>query len=150
MSSNSRDRFSRPGQKPSASDAGKKPRGFAGLDPAKMGLDLPEWLASAAPSSSAPADASAAPMTDTPCAEPACELDRDPAASTPVEPRTLLEGMKVVCICKGIKKRVFWKALDEGAQTKDEVNCLTGSGSGGCQGRRCGPRILEMLRHRRQ
>jgi bacterioferritin-associated ferredoxin len=58
--------------------------------------------------------------------------------------------MKVVCICKGIKKRLFWKALDDGAQTKDEVNRLTGSGSGGCQGRRCGPRILEMLRHHRR
>jgi bacterioferritin-associated ferredoxin len=58
----------------------------------------------------------------------------------------MLEGMKVVCICKGIKKSVFWKVLDAGAQSKDEINRLTGSGSGGCQGRRCGPRITEMLR----
>jgi bacterioferritin-associated ferredoxin len=55
--------------------------------------------------------------------------------------------MKVVCICKGIKKSVFWKVLDTGVRTKEEVNRLTGSGSGGCQGRRCGPRILEMLRN---
>jgi bacterioferritin-associated ferredoxin len=78
------------------------------------------------------------------------EVEPEPAVSAPPESRTLLEGMKVVCICKGIKKRIFWQALDDGAQTKDEVNRLTGSGSGGCQGRRCGPRILEMLRtHRR-
>jgi bacterioferritin-associated ferredoxin len=133
MDANARDRFSRPGQKPSTSDAGKKPHGFAELDPAKMGLDLPDWLEPTAP------------VRDAPCTDPA-----DLATGPPIEPRTLLEGMKVVCICKGIKKRVFWKVLDEGAQTKDEVNRLTGSGSGGCEGRRCGPRILEMLRHRCQ
>ena len=71
----------------------------------------------------------------------------NPSSDVPPEPRTILEGMKVVCICKGIKKSVFWKVLDTGVQTKEEVNRLTGSGSGGCQGRRCGPRILEMLRN---
>ena len=71
----------------------------------------------------------------------------DPASDVPPESRTLLEGMKVVCICKGIKKSVFWKVLDTGVRTKEEVNHLTGSGSGGCHGRRCGPRILEMLRN---
>jgi bacterioferritin-associated ferredoxin len=75
------------------------------------------------------------------------KLEQEFPASSPVEPRTLLEGMKVVCICKGIKKRLFWKAMDDGAQTKDDINRMTGSGSGGCQGRRCGPRILEMLRN---
>jgi bacterioferritin-associated ferredoxin len=71
----------------------------------------------------------------------------DAVLDVPPEARTLLEGMKVICICKGIKKSVFWKVLDTGVRTKEEVNCLTGSGSGGCQGRRCGPRILEMLRN---
>jgi bacterioferritin-associated ferredoxin len=74
-------------------------------------------------------------------------LEQDPAEPA-AEPRTLVEGMKVVCICKGIKKRVFWKALDDGAQTKEEVNRMTGSGNGSCQGRRCGPRILDLLRKR--
>jgi len=143
MGYNSRDKFSKPGQKPSTSDTGKKPHSFAGLDPAKMGLGMPDWLV---PDS--PAPAASAPVTDAPYAEPSPELHRETAASVPDEPRTLLEGVKVVCICKGIKKRSFWKALDEGAQSKDEVNRLTGSGSGGCQGRRCGPRILEMLRDR--
>jgi bacterioferritin-associated ferredoxin len=145
MSYNSRDRFSKSGQKPSPSEIDKKPHGFAGLDPSKMGLGMPDWLA---PDSPAPADAALAPITDAPYAEPLPQLHRETAADMPGESRTLLEGMKVVCICKGIKKRVFWKVLDEGAQSKDEVNRLTGSGSGGCQGRRCGPRILEMLRNR--
>jgi bacterioferritin-associated ferredoxin len=59
----------------------------------------------------------------------------------------MLEGMKVICICKGIKQRVFWQALDAGMRTKEDINDFTGSGSGGCQGRRCGPRIVEMLRN---
>jgi bacterioferritin-associated ferredoxin len=148
MSYNSRHTSSQPGQKPSRSDTGKKPHSFAGLDPSKMGLGMPDWLAPDSPPPAAPADATSAPVTDAPYAEPLPALHREAAAGAPGEPRTLLEGMKVVCICKGIKKRVFWKALDEGAQSKDEVNRQTGSGSGGCQGRRCGPRILEMLRDR--
>ena len=110
-----------------------------------MGLDMPDWLAPAVPS---PADA-ALPSDPAPRSPQLLqEIEQEPPVSTPPEPRTLLEGMKVVCICKGIKKRIFWQALDNGAQTKDDVNRLTGSGNGGCQGRRCGPRILEMLRNR--
>lgn len=97
-----------------------------------MGLDMPDWLA---------ADCSSSPSP-----QPSAQTARPEAESSP-PPRTVLEGMKVVCICKGIKKRIFWQALDAGAQTKEEVNHATGSGSGGCQGRRCGPRIMEMLRN---
>lgn len=122
----------------------KKPSGFSGPEPASLGFDMPDWLA---PSVPPPTDA-ALPLAADPNPLPLMpEHEPEPLVSTPPEPRTLLEGMKVVCICKGIKKRIFWKALDDGAQTKDDVNRLTGSGSGGCQGRRCGPRILDMLRH---
>ena len=125
-----------PGHKSSVRDASKKIRGFAGLDPTKLGLEGPEWLSTSQP------------LTEI-SPEPALPSDAamNPLSDVPPEPRTLLEGMKVVCICKGIKKRVFWKVLDTGVRTKEEVNRLTGSGSGGCQGRRCGPRILEMLRN---
>jgi bacterioferritin-associated ferredoxin len=112
-----------------------------------MGFDMPDWLA---PSVSPPADAALPVAPDPAPLQPLPEHEPEPPGSAPPEARTLLEGMKVVCICKGIKKRIFWKALDDGAQTKDEVNRVTGSGSGGCQGRRCGPRILEMLRHQRR
>lgn len=97
-----------------------------------MGLEMPDWLTSS-PAGAAPPD------TLTPSASP-------PTPETCAQERTVLEGMKVVCICKGIRKSVFWKVLDKGTCTKEEVNRLTGSGSGGCQGRRCGPRIIEMLR----
>jgi bacterioferritin-associated ferredoxin len=125
-----------PGHKSSVRDGSKKTTGFAGLDPTKLGLEGPGWLstspplAETAPAPALPSDTAMHPLSD-----------------LPPEPRTILEGMKVVCICKGIKKSVFWKVLDSGVQTKEEVNRLTGSGSGGCQGRRCGPRITEMLRN---
>ena len=124
-----------PGQKSSVRDASKKTTGFAGLDPTKLGLEGPGWL-----STSQPLETSPEPSLPS-------DVETDPASDVPPESRTLLEGMKVVCICKGIKKRVFWKVLDTGVQTKEEVNRLTGSGSGGCQGRRCGPRIIAMLRN---
>src|ERR671926_110290 len=125
-----------PGHKSSVGESSKKTKGFAGLDPAKLGLEGPGWLSTSQP------------LTET-SPEPALSSDAamHPSSDVPPEPRTILEGMKVVCICKGIKKSVFWKVLDTGVQTKEEVNRLTGSGSGGCQGRRCGPRILEMLRN---
>ena len=125
-----------PGHKSSVRDTSKKTTGFAGLDPTKVGLEGPGWLSTSqslietSPEPALPSDAAMNPSSD-----------------VPPEPRTLLEGMKVVCICKGIKKSVFWRVLDTGVRTKEEVNRLTGSGSGGCQGRRCGPRILDMLRN---
>ena len=125
-----------PGQTSSIRDASKKTKGFAGLNPTKMGLEGPEWLSTSRP-------------LPEPSPEPSLpsESDNNPLSEVLSEPRTILEGMKVVCICKGIKKSVFWKVLDTGVRSKEEVNRLTGSGSGGCQGRRCGPRILEMLRN---
>ena len=125
----------------------KKSLGFSALNPAAMGFDMPDWLAPSGPPVPSPADATVPPDPAPRSPQPLPETAPEPPISTHPEPRTLLEGMKVVCICKGIKKRIFWQALDDGAQTKDDVNRLTGSGNGGCQGRRCGPRILEMLRN---
>ena len=125
-----------PGHKSSVRDTSQKTQGFAGLNPTKLGLGGPGWLSTSqslietSPEPALPSDA-----------------EMNPSSDVPPEPRTLLEGMKVVCICKGIKKSVFWRVLDTGVRTKEEVNRLTGSGSGGCQGRRCGPRILDMLRN---
>lgn len=133
-----------PGQKPVRREVSEQTKGFAGLDPAKLGLEGPEWLVPPSPLTAKPAQ-----PTGWPDAAPPAPLqqpgDGAPAATVPPA-RTLLEGMKVVCICKGIKQSVFWKVLDTGARSKEEINRLTGSGSGGCQGRRCGPRIMDMLR----
>lgn len=119
-------------------------RRFTKLDPSKMGLSMPDWLESAASSADTPL-ASHASEDDTPAHPMSLPAAGERPVADEVPSRTVLEGMKVVCICKGIKQRVFWKALDSGLRTKDEINRFTGSGSGGCQGRRCGPRIAEML-----
>jgi hypothetical protein len=52
---------------------------------------------------------------------------------------------KVVCICKGINLGKVLPAL-EGAETVADVNRKAGTGSGGCQGERCGPRIKVLLK----
>ena len=138
-------RFSLRHKSPSR-DFSKEKKGFAGLDPTKVGLEGPGWLSPSLPLT----DTSTEPLLPSqsaihsPASTQRSENNMVPAMSP--EPRTLLEGMKVICICKGIKKSVFWKVLDAGVRTKEEINCLTGSGSGSCQGRRCGPRIMEMLR----
>ena len=52
---------------------------------------------------------------------------------------------RVVCICKGINLGRVLQALD-GCETVQDVNRKVGTGSGGCQGERCGPRIKILLR----
>jgi BFD-like [2Fe-2S] binding domain len=52
---------------------------------------------------------------------------------------------KVVCICKGINLGRVLKGL-EGCETVADVNRKVGTGSGGCQGERCGPRIKLLLK----
>ena len=56
---------------------------------------------------------------------------------------------KVVCICKGINLGRVLKAM-EGSETVADVNRKCGSGSGGCQGERCGPRIKLLLKKMRE
>ena len=114
-----------------------------------MGLDVPAWMENSTSSKSAegltaPQESDLGASELTPQFTPS--EDKAPAKPDPSS-RSIVEGMKVVCICKGIKKRVFWKALDEGLCTKEDINRCTGSGSGSCQGRRCGPRILDMIRN---
>jgi bacterioferritin-associated ferredoxin len=57
----------------------------------------------------------------------------------------LMDKLTKVCICKGIPRSSFKKAIAEGAATLDEVQKVTGAGSGPCSGRRCTPKIIELL-----
>ena len=50
----------------------------------------------------------------------------------------------VVCICKGINLGKFISAL-KNCKTVEEVNQQVGSGTGDCEGKRCGPRIKWLL-----
>jgi bacterioferritin-associated ferredoxin len=53
--------------------------------------------------------------------------------------------LHVVCICKGIQQEKISLAIQRGACSLAAVNHRTGSGSGGCQGKRCGPVITKIL-----
>jgi NAD(P)H-nitrite reductase large subunit len=56
---------------------------------------------------------------------------------------------KVVCICKGITLGRIMKGID-GCETVVDVNRKIGTGSGGCAGERCGPRLVLILKKLRE
>ncbi len=57
----------------------------------------------------------------------------------------ILDKLTKVCICKAIPRATIKKAIQNGAKTLEEVQKATGAGSGPCGGRRCTPKILELL-----
>lgn len=50
-----------------------------------------------------------------------------------------------VCLCKGISRLTIKKAIAGGAATVQEVQRATGAGSGSCCGRRCKPKIMDLI-----
>lgn len=50
-----------------------------------------------------------------------------------------------VCICKKVPKIKVLKAMEEGASTVAQVKKAVGAGNGACHGRRCTPKIKQML-----
>ncbi len=59
----------------------------------------------------------------------------------------ILDKMTKVCICKAISRAAIKNAINNGCKTLQEVQKVTGAGSGPCGGRRCTPKILELLEH---
>jgi NAD(P)H-nitrite reductase large subunit len=57
----------------------------------------------------------------------------------------IVDRMTKVCICKGIPRSKMKAAIQNGAKTLQEVQKATGAGSGPCGGRRCTPKILDLL-----
>ena len=57
----------------------------------------------------------------------------------------IIDGLKVICRCKGIKKSVFLKHIKAGLTTAAELKKATGAGAGSCKGKHCTPRIVELL-----
>lgn len=55
----------------------------------------------------------------------------------------------VVCICKGIPLSKVLPAI-KACDTVEDVNRMAGTGSGGCKGERCGPRIKVLLRKKHE
>jgi NAD(P)H-nitrite reductase large subunit len=66
-----------------------------------------------------------------------------------VKEQQIIDGLKPVCQCKGIRKSVFLKHIEAGLKTVDELKKATGAGTGSCKGKRCAPRIAEMLKSAR-
>ena len=57
----------------------------------------------------------------------------------------VLDKLTKVCICKSINRAAIKKAIASGAKTVIEVKKITGAGNGSCHGRRCTPKIQEIL-----
>jgi NAD(P)H-nitrite reductase large subunit len=58
----------------------------------------------------------------------------------------IIDGLKPICLCKGVKKSVFLKHIKAGLTTVEALQKATGAGFGSCKGKRCTPRINEMLK----
>lgn len=75
------------------------------------------------------------------------DQQQPPKEKDPAEQARILS--QVVCICKGINLGRVLKAL-EGSETVADVNRKAGTGTGGCAGERCGPRIKILLRKQKE
>ena len=61
----------------------------------------------------------------------------------------IVDGLKVICTCRNIRKRVFLKHIAAGLTTVAALKKATGAGTGSCKGKTCTPRIEELLKERR-
>ena len=59
--------------------------------------------------------------------------------------QSIIDGFKVICICRNIRKRTILKAIKKGCETMSEINDKTRTGSGQCQGYRCQEKIMLIL-----
>lgn len=58
----------------------------------------------------------------------------------------IIEGLKVVCKCRNIRKSVLLKHIRAGITTVEGLKKATGAGSGTCKGKECIGKIEELLR----
>ena len=64
---------------------------------------------------------------------------------SPIDEEKIKDKLTKVCICKSITRATIKAAIANGADTVEKVNAATGAGSGSCKGRRCGPKIEELI-----
>ena len=62
-----------------------------------------------------------------------------------MEEFSIIDGLKTLCKCKSIKKKVFLQHIAAGIHTVEELKQITGAGTGSCQGKQCTPRIEGLL-----
>lgn len=58
----------------------------------------------------------------------------------------IMDKLTKVCLCKAISRAAIKKAIEGGAKNVEEVQKKTGAGCGSCKGRRCTPKIEELIR----
>ena len=66
----------------------------------------------------------------------------------PMDESQIIDGLKTVCQCRGIRKRRFLDHIAAGHTTLDALQRVTGAGFGECGGKRCAPRIEALLADR--
>jgi NAD(P)H-nitrite reductase large subunit len=66
-----------------------------------------------------------------------------------VKEQQIIDGLKPICQCKGIRKSVFLRHIKAGLKTVEELKKATGAGTGSCKGKRCTARLAEMLKSER-
>ena len=63
-----------------------------------------------------------------------------------MDEKEIIEGLKPICQCQGIKRRAVMRHIRNGADTLKRVQRATGAGSGSCGGEQCAPRIEALLK----
>jgi bacterioferritin-associated ferredoxin len=58
---------------------------------------------------------------------------------------TILDKLTKTCTCKLITRAKIKEAIKNGATSLEEVQKITGAGSGPCKGKNCSSRIKELL-----
>ncbi len=62
-----------------------------------------------------------------------------------MEESEILEGLRPICLCKGVRKSALLKHIRSGVTDAGELKRLTGAGTGSCGGKRCDERIARLL-----
>ncbi len=57
----------------------------------------------------------------------------------------IIEGLKVVCKCRNVRRSVLLKHITAGVDTVERLKKTTGAGSGTCKGKECIRKIEELL-----
>lgn len=62
-----------------------------------------------------------------------------------MDEQEIIEGLKPICQCKGIKKKTLLQHIASGIQSIEALQRISGAGTGSCQGKQCTPRIEALL-----
>ena len=58
----------------------------------------------------------------------------------------IIENLKVICLCRNIKRGTIVRAVREGSTTVEEIKGKLGTGNGDCKGERCLEKVREIIK----